>query len=118
MRSSRLETLDRRRAPELAFVVDVTSFTPSGFVGRTSYLGKAVDVAFDAEGKGVTLGTAMAARLGVRKGDMVVLTVEGDGQTTARLKVASLGRRVGISDPSVYHDVGSAGGAVVRVRKA
>jgi ABC-type lipoprotein release transport system permease subunit len=107
----------RAEGGEIAFVVDVTSFTKSGFVGTTSYGGENVGIDFDDKGRGVFLNPGMAKKVGARKGDQVFVIVEDKVHTLARTKVAAIGRKVRISDEKAYYAVGREGGAVVRIRR-
>ncbi|HME19118.1 MAG TPA: hypothetical protein VKF15_05250 [Nitrososphaerales archaeon] len=102
---------------EIAFVVDVTSFTKTGFVGTTSFVGEQVGIDFDDKGTGVFLSAEMARKVGVRKGDPLFVIVEDKVHTLARTKVAAVGKKVRISDEKAYYAVGREGGAVVRIRR-
>jgi len=102
---------------ELVFVVDVTSITKEGFVGSTEYEGKGVDLEFDDKGAGVFLSSKMAARLHARKGSKVLLVVENERNLVTDEEVSGVGKRVRISNPKVYYQVGKEGGAVVRIRR-
>jgi ABC-type lipoprotein release transport system permease subunit len=103
---------------ELVFVVDVTSLTSKGFVGSSQYAGKKVDIDFDDGDSGVFLSSEMAARLHVKKGSKVALTLEDDHSSVVDLAVAGVGKTARISDPKIYYAVGREGGAIIRVRKA
>lgn len=100
------------------FVVDVSALTDEGFVGRSAYEGRGVNLRFDDSSAGVYLTKEMAARLHLRKGSRVVLTVEGDPVQVVEAVVAGLGGPPRISDPRVYYAVGREGGAVVHIRKS
>jgi len=102
---------------ELVFVVDVTSFTESGFVGTSSYNGERVDIDFDTEGEGVFLTSEMSKRVGSKKGEPVSVIVEDKVHTLSRTKSGGSGMRVRISDEKVYYAVGREGGAILRIRK-
>jgi hypothetical protein len=108
----------RPGAPELTFVVDVSSFTKDGFVGTSSYEGKRVDLGFDDAGKGVFLTREMAARLGVAKGSAVSLAIEDDNNLVTETLVAGITEAPRISDAKAYYSIGREGGAVVRIRLA
>jgi ABC-type lipoprotein release transport system permease subunit len=103
---------------ELVFVVDVSSFTNKGFIGTSTYGGKKVDIRFDDAGAGVFLTSEMAARLHVKKGSKVSLTLEEGSNQVVEIPVAGLAKAVRVSDPKVYYAVGREGGAVMRLRKA
>jgi hypothetical protein len=102
---------------ELVFVVDVSSLTKKGFIGTTTYEGGKVDLEFDDVGEGVFLNSEMAGRLKVKKGSMVSVVIEDDGNLVAEAKVGGVSKVLRISDPKVYYAVGREGGAVIRVRK-
>ncbi len=104
-------------APELVFVVDVSSLTKKGFVGTTTYAGGQVDLEFDDGGDGVYLTSKMAGRIHVRKGSAVTLFVENERTQVSEATVSAVGRALRISDPRVYYEVGREGGAIIRVRK-
>ena len=119
------ESLKRSRAGvsgsaevEIAFVVDVSSFTEKGFIGTSSFAGKSVAINFDDEDQGVFLNHEMASRLGVKKGSWVSAQVEAEKTQAVQLAVAAVGKVVRISDSKVYYAVGKEGGAVIRVRKS
>jgi ABC-type lipoprotein release transport system permease subunit len=102
---------------EVVFVVDVSSFTKKGFVGTTTYEGRQVDVEFEDGGAGVFLNSAMARRMGVRRGSQLSVVIEDDRTQVASTKVAAVGKGLRISDAKVYYAVGKEGGAVLRIRK-
>ena len=103
---------------ELAFVVDIGSFTESGFKGATKFGEGVVDVEFDDIGDGLFLTAPMAKKIGVRKGSFVVVLVEGEATTEHRLEVTEVGSAVRFSNEGVWQSVAPSGGAVIRVRKA
>ena len=105
-------------APELVFVVDVSSLTDEGFKGSTEYEGKRIDLDFDDGKAGVYLDAEMAGRLHVRKGSKLSLVIEGDSNQVTEATVASVGKKLRISDAKVYYSIGREGGAVLRLRKA
>lgn len=102
---------------ELVFVVDVSSFTKSGFVGTTSYEGGQVSLEFDDAGEGAFLTAEMAGRIGVKKGSKISVALEGGFSGFHELTVAGVGRSLRISDSAVYYGIGREGGAVLRIRK-
>lgn len=103
---------------ELVFVVDVSSLTKDGFVGSSTYEGKVVDLEFDVEGEGVFLPSDMAARLHVRKGSKVSVSLEDGSAQLVELAFSGVSKAPRISDDKVYYAIGHAGGAVLRIRKA
>jgi len=105
-------------AEEIDFVVDVSSFTKEGFIGTSSFGGKSVDIDFDDGNQGVFLNHEMAMKLGVKKGSRLSALVEAEKTQAVELIVATVGKTVRVSDPKVYHAVGSEGGAVIRIRKS
>jgi hypothetical protein len=105
------------RAPELVFVVDVSAFTPKGFVGTSSYGEGEISLQFDDGGDGVTLTRQMANQLEVARGSRVSIVVEDDVVERMSSTVTSIGKSPVISDPGVYYSVGRAGGAIVRLAK-
>jgi ABC-type lipoprotein release transport system permease subunit len=107
----------RTEEGEVVFVVDVTAFTKTGFVGTTDYQGEKVGIDFDDQGRGVFLNSGMARKVGVKKGDPLFVIVEDKVHTLARTKVAAVTGKVRISDEKVYYAVGREGGAVVRIRR-
>ncbi len=109
--------MDSASKAELVFVVDVSSLTEKGFVGTTKYRGEPVNLEFDDEGEGVFLTSEMAGRLRVRKGSALSVMIEDDRAQAVEATVASVGRRLRISDPKIYYAVGREGGAILRVRK-
>lgn len=104
-------------AAELVFVVDVSALTSKGFVGSTEYEGRKIDLDFDDANAGVFLNSEMAGRLRVKKGSLISIIVEDDGNQVTETVVASVGKSLRISDSRVYYAVGREGGAVMRVRK-
>ncbi len=109
--------MDGEETAELVFVVDVSSFTERGFLGKTGYEGREIAIEFDEGGEGVFIDPEMAKRIGVKKGSPVMVMVEGDAHTAAQSKVAGVGKALRISDAPVYYAIGKDGGGVVRVRK-
>jgi len=105
-------------APEIVFVVDVSSFTKEGFTGSTEYEGKQLNVSFDDMGEGATLTSEMAKRLHVRKGSRLSFVVEGESTIVGDLVVRGVGKNPRVSDARVYYAVGKEGGAVVKIRSA
>ena len=103
---------------ELVFVLDVTLLTKKGFVGTTSYRGKAVELEFDDGDAGVFLSSEMAARLKVRKGSRVLLTTENERHQVSEAVVSGVGRTLRVSNPKVYYEIGREGGAILKIRKA
>jgi hypothetical protein len=103
--------------PELAFVVDVSSFTKRGFMGSTEYEGKTVSIEFDDDDLGVYLTSEMARRIHVKKGSPIVVLVEDDRHESAKTITAGVRPDPRISNAKVYYAVGREGGAVVRVKK-
>jgi hypothetical protein len=98
-------------SPELVFVVDVTSFTTSGFMAKTTFEGDEIAIQFDQEDEGVFLLTKMAKKIAARKG-------AEDGTTKiVQTRLAGVGDSIRISDAEVYYAVGREGGVVIRVRK-
>lgn len=104
-------------AAELVFVVDVSALTSKGFVGSTEYEGRKIDLDFDDANAGVFLSSEMAGRLRVKKGSLISIVVEDDGNQVTETVVASVGKSLRISDSRVYYAVGREGGAVIHVRK-
>jgi ABC-type lipoprotein release transport system permease subunit len=102
---------------ELVFVVDVSSFTKDGFTGTSTYGGKKVEIEFDDRGEGVFLTSDMARRLHVRKGSLVSVSLEEEGNKVNEFSVAAIGRSLRVSDSKVYYAVGREGGAIIRIRK-
>lgn len=109
--------MSRSDGEGLVFVVDVTSFTKSGFVGSTNYGGECIDIEFDDGDEGISLTGEMAERIGARKGSPLLVVVEDDRTQIATAAVASVGKAIRISNMKVYYAVGREGGAVVRIRK-
>ena len=103
---------------ELLFVVDVSSFTDTGFVSSTTYGGKDFELEFDDADQGVYLSPEMAKRLGVRKGSKVKIFLEDGAMHLAEATVAGTGSRTRVSVSKVYYAVGKEGGAIVRMRRA
>lgn len=102
---------------EITFVVDVTSFTKSGFVCTTGYEGKELEIEFDGDGEGIFLEPEMAERVGAKESDPISIIVEGKTHSQAATRLAAIGRKVRISEEKVYYAVGREGGAILRVRK-
>jgi ABC-type lipoprotein release transport system permease subunit len=103
---------------EIAFVVDVSSFTKKGFIGSTSFEGKRVDLEFDDGNEGVFLTSETAKRMHLRKGSTISILVEDDRTLLIKAVVAGVGKSLRISDSKVYYAVGKEGGAIVRFRRA
>jgi len=103
--------------PELVFVVDVSSLTGKGFIGKTKYEGTEAEVEFDEEGAGVFLSSEMAGRLHVKKGSPLTVVVEDSVNQLAETRMGGVGKVLRISDPKVYYAIGREGGAIIRLRK-
>lgn len=103
---------------ELVFVVDVSSLTKKGFVGSSTYEGKEVHLEFDDGADGVFLTPQMAARIHVRKGSRVLVTLEDGTALFAELPVSGVSRAPRISDQRVYYAIGHEGGAILHIRKS
>lgn len=99
-------------------MVDVSSFTEEGFLGKTSYRGAPLDVEFDDRGDGLTLTQEMAERMGAKTGSPIALVVEGEESVHVAVKLAGTGPRPRISDPTVYSTIGNSGGAVLTLRRS
>jgi ABC-type lipoprotein release transport system permease subunit len=103
--------------PELALVVDVTSFTEKGFSAKTTFEGEEIAVEFDQEDEGVFLSGKMAKKLMARKGTELSLIVENESTSVAQARVAGVGKEIRVSNSKVYYAIGREGGVVVRIRR-
>ena len=103
---------------ELVFVVDVTSFTEKGFIGTTNFAGGRLDIEFDDVNAGISITGLMAEKIGVRKGSPLLVIIETEKTQMGKTSVASVGKKVRISDSKTYYAVGKEGGAVVRIRRS
>ena len=103
---------------DLVFVVDVSSFTESGFIGTSSFAGETLAIEFDDGDKGLFINHEMAKRLAVKKGSLVSALVEAEKSQLAKMKVAAVGKSVRVSDAKVYYAIGKEGGAVIRITKS
>jgi ABC-type lipoprotein release transport system permease subunit len=111
--------LSRDAEGELVFVVAVSSFTMSGFVGSASYQGQSVNLEFDDKDEGVFLSSEMCKRLSVKKGSKILVVVEAEDEPmVTEAAVAGVASRPRISSAKVYYEVGKDGGAILKVRKA
>ena len=101
----------------VSLVVDVTSFTEKGFIGTSSFSGKAVSIEFDDGDKGVFLNHEMAERLSVKKGSALSVVVEDDNTQMMRMTVSGVGATIRISSARLYFAVGKEGGAIIKIQK-
>jgi hypothetical protein len=111
-------SLNSAEGAELVFVVDVSSLTKKGFVGSSTYEGKEVDFEFDEGSAGVFLPSEMAARLHVRKGAKLSVSLEDGSTQFVELGFSGVSKAPRISDAKVYYAIGHEGGAVLHIRRA
>lgn len=104
-------------AGSVSLVVDVTSFTEKGFIGTSSFSGKAVAIEFDDGDKGIFLNHEMAKRLSVKKGSAVSVVVEDENTQMMRMTISGVGATIRISSARIYFAVGKEGGAVIKMQK-
>jgi len=104
---------------ELVLVVSVSSFTEEGFMGSASFGEKTIDIEFDDKDEGSFLSQEMARRLGSRKGSKLLIVIEAEDEPVAsETMVAGVSSKPRISNARTYYEVGKAGGAIIRMRKA
>jgi hypothetical protein len=104
--------------PELVFVVDITSFTGSGFATETLFEGKEIAIEFDGKSEGAFLTTDLAKRLKAKRGSRLTLVMEDDSTKVIEVLLAGIGKAMRISDADVYFALGREGGAVIHIRKS
>jgi hypothetical protein len=104
---------------ELVLVVAVSSFTKRGFLGSASYQGQSIDIEFHEKDGGVYLTPEMCRRIRAKKGSKVLVVVEAEDEPVAsEAVVAGLVSKPRIANARIYYEVGKAGGAIIRIRKA
>ncbi len=108
--------MTKEESDELVFVVDVTSFTPRGFIGSSSFEGRRVDIEFDDGSDGVSLSPDMAKRIQVKAGSPLLIIGENEeSPQTSRTSVNLIGEELRISDAKIYYFIGRYGGAIIRI---
>jgi hypothetical protein len=104
---------------EIVFVVDVSSFTERGFLGRAAYHGAQVDIEFDDRNTGLVLTPEMSKRLHARQGSRLKIVVDTEiGPQVAETVLKKVGEKPRISDEKVYYHLGREGGGILRLRKS